>query len=101
MDSNIKWEDIDIMEGCRYIALNWDGDKCRTSSLRRALPVRRAKTGVRPGLRGTGPLGQEVHDQEQWIFLAVVLTEEEKKLIVATVVQIACRTLFENHLELV
>ena len=26
MDSDIKSEDIDIMEGCRYIALNWDGD---------------------------------------------------------------------------
>ena len=25
MDSDIKLEDIDIMEGCRYIALNWDG----------------------------------------------------------------------------
>ena len=79
MNSNIEWEDIDIMEGCRYIALNWDGDKCRTSSLRRVLPVRRFKTGVRPGLRGTGPLGPEIHDQEQWNFPDVVITEEERK----------------------
>ena len=31
VESSIKWEDIDIMEGCRYIALNWDGNKCRKS----------------------------------------------------------------------
>ena len=98
MDSNIKWEEVDIMEGCRYIALNWDGDKCRTSPLRRVLPVRRAKTGVRPGLRGTGPLGPEVHDQEQWKFPDVIITEDERREIIATVVSIAVKELFSNHL---
>ena len=86
------------MEGCRYIALNWDGDKCRTSSLRRILPVRRARTGVRPGLRGAGPLGPEVHDQEQWKFPDVVITEEERREVIATVVAIAVKELFSNHL---
>ena len=98
MDSNIQWDEVDIMEGCRYIALNWDGDKCRTSSLRRILPVRRARTGVRPGLRGAGPLGPEVHDQEQWKFPDVVITEEERREVIATVVAIAVKELFSNHL---
>ena len=52
LDSNIRWEDYDIMEGCRYIALNWSRDKYKKSKLARILPVRRAKTGVRPGVRG-------------------------------------------------
>ena len=52
MESDIRWENIDILEGCRYIALNWDGTKCRKSKLARILPVRRAKTGIRPGVRG-------------------------------------------------
>ena len=98
MDSEIRWEDVDIMEGCRYIALNWDGNKCRTSSLSRILPVRRAVNGVRPGVRGTGPLGPEVHDQEQWRFQDVVLTEDEKREVIATVISIAVKELFKNHL---
>ena len=40
----------------------------------------------------------EIHDQEQWKFPAVKLTDEEKKLVVATVTKIACEQLFQNHL---
>ena len=64
MNSDIIWEGVDILEGCRYIALNWSGEQCRASPLSRVLPVRRAKTGTRPGITGTGPLGPEIHDQE-------------------------------------
>ena len=98
MESDIRWENIDILEGCRYIALNWDGPKCRKSKLARILPVRRAKTGVRPGVRGEGPMGPTVHDQEQWRFPDVVITEEERKEVIATVVAIATKVLFSNHL---
>ena len=96
LDTEVTWGDIDYLEGCRYIALNWDRAQCRNSGLRRVLPVRRSKNGTRPGVAGPGPMGLEIHDQEQWVFPAVVLTEEEKRLI--TVVKIACRTLFKNHL---
>ena len=98
LDTEVTWGDIDYLEGCRYIALNWDRAQCRNSGLRRVLPVRRSKNGTRPGVAGPGPMGLEIHDQEQWVFPAVVLTEEEKRLIIATVVKIACRTLFKNHL---
>ena len=96
--SNIEWEDVDILEGCRYIALNWDANECRRSKLRRILPVRRARTGVRPGVRGAGPLGPEIHDQEQWMFPEVVVTDEERKEVIATVISIATKELFSNHL---
>ena len=98
MESDIRWDEFDIMEGCRYIALNWSGDKCRRSTLARILPVRRARTGVRPGVRGSGPMGAEPHDQEQWRFPDVVITEEERREVVATVVGIATKVLFSNHL---
>ena len=98
IESGIEWDNLDIMEGCRYIALNWDANKCRQSSLARILPVRRAKTGVRPGLRGTGPLGPDIHDQEQWRFPDVVITDEERRDVIATVVSIAVKELFKNHL---
>ena len=83
---------------CRYIAMSWDAETCRRSSLRRTLPVRRAKTGTRPGLRGEGPQGARVHDQEMWRFPNVVLTEGEKREIVATVISLAVKELFSNHL---
>ena len=98
LNSSIKWEDVDIMEGCRFIALNLSAEECRKSSLARILPVRRAKTGVRPGVKGAGPMGAEPHDQEQWRFPEVTITEEERIEVIATVVAIATKVLFSNHL---
>ena len=33
LESKIKWENVDYLEATRYIALNWDETRCRTSSL--------------------------------------------------------------------
>ena len=46
LESEMKWEDIDYMEAARYVALNWDEEKCRKSKLRKILPRRRGKTGA-------------------------------------------------------
>ena len=97
-ESEIKWGDLDILEGCRYIALNWTKEQCRYSTLRRVLPVRRGRSGTRPGVKGEGPMGAEVHDQEQWRFPNVKITPEEKQEIIATVITIAVDVLFKNHL---
>ena len=66
--------------------------------MRWVLPVRRAKTGTRPRVRGEGPFGKEVHNQEMWKFLDVRLKEEEKWEILATVEAIALQVIFETHL---
>ena len=77
--AGIIWEEVDYREAARYVVLNWDKEKCNKSSLRRILPRRRGKTGVRPGIKGAGPRGKESGDQEQWIFKkGMKLTEEEK-----------------------
>ena len=55
LESNITWQEIDYLEGARYVALNWPESKCRSSGLRRVLPTRRYTTGSRPGLKGVGP----------------------------------------------
>ena len=78
----------DRLEAVRYIALNWDEVKCKTSLLRRVLPVRRKKRGSRPGITGTGPSGPGRGDTEQWVFPKVRLTGKERKTIIATVVEI-------------
>ena len=89
MRSRITWEDLDFLEGCRMIALNRSAAYCRNHPLQRVLPVRRKRTGCRPGVTGKGPLGKERGDQEQWRFPRVTLTEEEKKMVMAEVVKIS------------
>ena len=96
--SDITWEDLDYMEGARLIVLNRSAAHCRSSPLHRVLPVRRKKSGRRPGVTGAGPLGQERGDTDQWLFPSIKLTEEEKKLIIAEVVKICTEIMFENHL---
>ena len=90
LKSDIKWTNIDYVEATRFIALNWSEEKCNKSKLRRVLPVRRSNHGTRPGVRGAGPSGPEVGDQEQWQFRPNIrLRESEKKEIIARVVEIS------------
>ena len=97
LESSIRWEDIDYLEGCRYVALNWSESQCRSSGLRRVLPKRRGTRGTRPGLRGVGPQGGERGDQEQWEFPKTRLTQSEKRLLIATIVRLATEGMFKYH----
>ena len=96
--TKIQWKDLDYVEGARMIALNRSAAWCRESDLRRVLPVRRGRTGVRPGVTGEGPMGGRRGDQEQWVFPTVKPTEEERKKIVAEVVAITTEVMFKHHL---
>ena len=98
METDMKWEQIDYLEAVRYIALNWSEVKCRTSKLRRVLPVRRGTRGSRPGMTGAGPSGPGTGDTEQWIFPKVKLTGMEKKCIIATVAEIMTDAMFRTHI---
>ena len=97
LDSKIKWQEIDYLEGARYIALNWTEGRCRTSGLWRILPRRRYRGGTRPGLKGVGPQGGSRGDQEQWLFPHVRLRPSERKLLIATLVEIATESMFHHH----
>ena len=98
IECDVQWEEIDWIEATRFIALNWTRDQCRASSLRKVLPIRRKNNGVRPGVKGVGPMGKEPHDQEQWRFPPIKLTEEDKKEILGQVIAICVDILFKNHL---
>ena len=78
--------------------LNRSAEYCRNHELHRVLPVRRKRTGCRPGVTGKGPLGATRGDQEQWRFPRVTLTQREKDLIVAEVMKITTEVMFQNHL---
>ena len=95
--SDIKWREVDYMEAARYIALNLTAEEVLKTGLKRVLPWRRGKRGTKQGLRGEGPRGPEIGDTEQWCFPEVVLTEEEKKEIVALAVSMATRAMFRLH----
>ena len=88
MRTDIEFENLDYLEGARLIALNKSAEYCRRHELHRVLPVRRKRTGSRPGVTGKGPLGQQRGDQEQWKFPNVTLTPREKRLLVAEVAKI-------------
>ena len=96
--SNINWTDLDYQEGARWIALNYSEEWCRASKLYRVLPRRRAVNGTRPEVGGTGPQGKETGDTEQWIFPDVILSEEEKKMIVGATTRLMIEILFKNHI---
>ena len=95
--ANIKWTNVDLLEGARYSALNWSEEQIRRSSLRRIIPWRRSNRGTRPGMRGVGPRGKERGDQEQWEFPPVILEEWEKEQLIIEVIRIAVKTMFEKH----
>ena len=80
----------------RYVALNWSEEQCR-SKLGRILPRRRNNQGSRPGLKGEGPQGAERGDQEQWVFAKVRLRREEKRLLIATVIELVTAAMFSHH----
>ena len=93
----VRFEEVDYLEAARYVALCWTEEECMKSELRRILPRRRYNTGTRPGLTGAGPLGATRGDQEQWIFPRVRLRANEKRLLVATVLQLAPQAMFTHH----
>ena len=61
------------------------------------MPWRRGTRGTRPGIKGTGPRGKMRGDTEQWVFPRVTLTPEEKKDLVATVIEIVTEAMFNTH----
>ena len=97
LGSSMVFQEVDYMEAVRYLALNWDAETCRRSHLRRILPTRRGRRGNRPGVKGPGPRGKVKGDQEQWLFPTVVLTEKEKREVIAEVVALATKAMFNHH----
>ena len=59
---------------------------------------RKKAQGRKPTVTGKGPMGPVTGDQELWEFPTVTLKEEEKKLVLATIVGIMVDVLFSTHL---
>ena len=99
METEVGFDGVDYMEGCKYVAMNSTAQECRLSPLRRILPRRRHHNGVWPGVTGEDPMGPEVGNQDQWAYSPnVQLTTREKRMVVATVMKIAVLVLFRTHM---
>ena len=95
MKSKMRFTGFDWRRGAAYIVIN----KHLTSSigsLWKILPYRRKVGGTQPGMTSRGMMGKEEELEKQWAFKNKEVTEEQKREIVARVVEIAIRIVFEN-----
>ena len=98
LQSKVRWKDLEYMEGARMVAMNRSEEWLRQEGLDKIIPKRRKKGGTAPGVTGKDPTSRNVGCQEQWVFPEVVLTEEEKRKILAAVIRVAVEVLFSSHL---
>ena len=98
METKVKFHGVNYLEASRYVAMELSETEIRMGKLGRILPKRKFKKGTKPTVTGPVAAGPSVDDDSQWVFPKVEMTEQEKKLLLATVVQIGVRTVFGTHL---
>ena len=62
----------------------------------KVLPYRRKAGGTQPGMTSKGMMGSKDDLEDQWVYKCKEVTKEQRREIVARVVEIAIRTVFEN-----
>ena len=97
LETDVQFSGVNYREAARYCALEMSETEIRMSKLRRIIPTRRYSKGTRPSIIGPLPLGPSTDDDCQWVFPKRNITNEDKKLLLATVMEIAVRTVFETH----
>jgi hypothetical protein len=55
METKVKFDNVEWLEACKYIALTSTEQECRLGPLKRVLPQRRKVNGTRPGITGEDP----------------------------------------------
>ena len=91
MNSDINFQMINFRVAGKYVAMHLSKEEQLLSPLRRILPVRTAKGGVRPGVSAAP--GKD----ENWSFPISSLTEYEERLLVAMTIQIGVVIMMNSH----
>ena len=86
MDSNIRYQNINLKIAAKYIAINLTEAEARLS-LYPVLSKRTTKQGVRLGVTS------DLENNTNWSYPKDSFTEEQKRMIVAKLVQIAVITM--------
>ena len=98
MLSTLEFSGVNFKEGCKYIAANSSEASVAVNKLRRVLPWRPTKMGKRPGVTGPEALGPHSDGEALWQFpRGMELTDLDKKMVIAQVVAIGVRTMFQTH----
>ena len=92
MASPVKFNNINPMIAAKYIAINLTESEARLSSLYPVLPRRITRQGVRPGITSNP------ENDTNWVFPARIFTEEQERMIVAKMIQIAVVTMMNTPL---
>ena len=93
--STMKIEGFNTRLGLRYIAMNEEYTS-DLGPLRRLLPTRMTKPGVKPTMKCKWVNNKEVLDDEDWVYPPLTPTAAQIRLITGHVAEIGTRTLFEN-----
>ena len=81
--------------GLRYIVMNkeYTGDP---EPIRKLLPTRITKPGVKPGMKSKWVNRKEILSDEDWIYPPIPSTEIQRRQIIGRVAEIGTRVIFEN-----
>ena len=93
--STIEIEGFNTRLGLRYIAMNEEYTS-DLGPLRRLLPTRMTKPGVKPTMKCKWVNNKEVLDDEDWVYPPLAPTAAQIRLITGHVAEIGTHTLFEN-----
>ena len=93
MESKVEFQNINYRKATQYIAMCLSKEEQMLSPLKRILPRRTSKGGVRPGVTAN------TDNEENWIFPVneEQMTTMEKRMIIATVIQIGVVTMMNTH----
>ena len=90
----MEFDGVDYVWALKYIAMNLTKEEAPRSKLWRLLPVRRSKTGRRPGINSM----EEEEKNTKWAFRRLEFSEEEKRQILGEVIYHAVKTVFKNNM---
>ena len=99
LESKVKFESVDWLEACKYIALTSTAQECKMGPLRSILPRRRHVPGSRPGITGEDPMAKDSGVKDQWQFptLRNGLRAKEKRLVIAKVLKTSALAMFKTQ----
>ena len=93
-ESEIDFEGFDLDRGRTYVAINLEYlDEKQQSRLRHLLPTKTAKQGIIPTMAS---IGMKWNPRNQWDIPEISIEKQERKAIIAAVVEIAIKVLFKN-----
>ena len=92
LKSKVKFEGFDMDKGRAYLAMNQDKIE-EIEKIRKLLPRKKAKTGVTPTMSS---ISKTWNPRTQWHYDVESLDDEEERMIIATVTEVALKVLFSN-----